>query len=197
MFRRTKTETPAQTAANGAGTETGKGRPTPTRKEAEAAAKARAQAAKDPRSSRKVARTRERDTRMSSSREIREGIKRGDEKYLGRRDQGPMRRFVRDFVDTRLNIAEFSIPLLFASLVASAAGQPMMGNAIMQVTILLVVVDSSWLVWRLKRQLKARFPGESTKGTTFYALSRALQLRFLRIPKSQVKLGQQLPDNYR
>ena len=38
---------------------------------------------------------------------------------------------------------------------------------------------------------------EKLKGTTFYALTRALQLRFMRIPKSRVKLGQQLPDTYR
>ena len=139
---------------------------------------------------------RDRQTRVNSSKEIREGIKRGEERYLGRRDKGPVRRFVRDFVDTRLNIAEFSIPLLFASLILSPAA-PRLGNSIMQVTILMVAVDSAWLTWRLKRQLRQRFPGESTKGTTFYALTRALQLRFMRIPKSRVKLGQPLPDDYR
>jgi hypothetical protein len=28
-------------------------------------------------------------------------------------------------------------------------------------------------------------------------MSRALQMRFMRMPKAQVKIGQQLPDTYR
>lgn len=192
MFRRTKAE--AATTQESPALESGKGRPTPTRKEAEAAAKARAQAARDPKASRALARS-QRTDRMESSKAIRAGIKAGDERYLGRRDRGPVRRFVRDFVDSRLNIAEFTIPLMFASLLLSGAN-PNLGGGILNATVLVVTIDSIWLVFRLKRELKARFPGESRKGTTFYALTRALQLRFMRIPKSQVKLGQKLPATY-
>ena len=42
-----------------------------------------------------------------------------------------------------------------------------------------------------------RFPGESTKGLTFYAALRSLQMKFLRLPKPQVKIGQKLPETYR
>jgi hypothetical protein len=189
LFRRTKASPPTEENLT---TEGGKGRPTPTRKEAEAAAKARAKASQNP----KAARGRGGDKQTSDSRTIREGIKHGDERYLGRRDKGPMRRFVRDFVDVRLNIAEFTIPLLFASLIFSAAGQPALGNGILNATIIVVALDSVWMVVRLKRQLTRRFPGEPTKGTTFYALTRSLQLRFMRIPKTQVKLGQKLPERY-
>ncbi|MGZ4429819.1 MAG: DUF3043 domain-containing protein, partial [Nocardioidaceae bacterium] len=45
--------------------------------------------------------------------------------------------------------------------------------------------------------LKRRFAGQSTRGATGYALLRAMQLRFLRLPKPQVKLGTKLPDQYR
>jgi hypothetical protein len=192
LFRRTKAESATEETP---ASDSGKGRPTPTRKEAEAAAKARAQAARDPRASRALARSQRHD-RVESSKAIREGIKAGDERYLGKRDRGPVRRFVRDFVDTRLNIAEFTIPLMFASLLLSGANQNL-GGGILNATVLIVTLDSIWLIFRLKRELKARFPQESRKGTTFYALTRALQLRFMRIPKSQVKLGQKLPDTYR
>ncbi|HET7689494.1 MAG TPA: DUF3043 domain-containing protein [Nocardioidaceae bacterium] len=192
MFRRSKAEAPTPESPL---LDSGKGRPTPTRKEAEAAAKARAQAARDPRAARARARTQRQD-RVESSRAIREGIKAGDERYLGKRDRGPMRRFVRDFVDSRLNVAEFTIPLMFASLLLSGANQNL-GGGILNATVLVVTLDSIWLVFRLKRELRKRFPQESRKGTTFYALTRALQLRFMRIPKSQVKLGQKLPDTYR
>ncbi len=170
----------------------GKGRPTPTRKEAEAAARARAKASLDP----KAARRGSGATRAERSREVRAGIKAGDERYLTARDRGPVRRFVRDFVDSRLNLGEFAIPLLFASLMFSAAGYARAGTGIMNALLLMVVVDSVVLRWRLRRELRSRFPGESTKGVTFYAFMRALQLRFLRLPKSQVRLGQRLPERY-
>jgi hypothetical protein len=50
---------------------------------------------------------------------------------------------------------------------------------------------------RLRKQLRERFPDEPTKGTTFYALTRAMQMKFMRLPKSQVKIGQALPEHYR
>ena len=194
MFRRTKSETTTAAAATEpvADKPNGKGRPTPKRREAEAAARARA---KPPRN-RKEAMQRQRQTRSASSKEIRQGIKDGDERFLPARDQGPMKRFVRDYVDSRLCMAEFSIPLLFSSLLASAAGYAEIGTGIMNGTLLVVVLDSVLLRWRMRRELARRFPGESMKGTTFYAYMRSLQLRFLRLPKPQVKLGQQLPERY-
>ena len=48
----------------------------------------------------------------------------------------------------------------------------------------------------MRRELKRRFPDEDLKGTTFYAFMRALQLRFLRLPKPRVKMGQTLPERY-
>jgi hypothetical protein len=197
LFRRTKSQN--ETTASGAtavspdGTPaTGKGRPTPTRKEAEAAARARAKAALDP----KATRRQQRDQRASRGQEVRAGLKSGDERYLPARDQGPVKRFVRDFVDHRLSMAEFAIPLLFASLVASAVGLAQLGSGIMNATMLVVVLDSLFLRFRMRREMKRRFPGESLKGTTFYAFMRALQLRFLRLPKPQVKLGQPLAERY-
>ena len=194
MFRRSKSDSATQTPeAVTSETTVGKGRPTPTRREAEAAAKARAKAVADP----KAARRQQRDRQTLSSKQIRQGIKDGDEKFLPQRDRGPVRRFVRDYVDHRLCMAEFSIPLLFSSLLASAAGQPGLGAGIMNATLLVVVLDSVLLRFRMRREIKRRFPDESMKGTTFYAYMRSLQLRFLRLPKPQVKLGQPLSERYR
>ena len=202
LFRRSKSETPTAPTAGGStrvdsaealARASGKGRPTPTRKEAEAAARARAKAALDP----KASKAKQRSYQAERSREIRAGIKAGDERFLPTRDQGPVRRFVRDFVDHRLSMAEFAIPLLFSSLLASAAGFAEVGTGIMNATMIVVVLDSILLRFRMRRELTRRFPGESLKGTTFYAFMRALQLRFMRLPKPQVRLGQQLPEHYR
>ena len=41
----------------------------------------------------------------------------GDERYLPARDKGPVKRFIRDYVDARLSIAEFLLPLLIVIMV--------------------------------------------------------------------------------
>jgi len=71
------------------------------------------------------------------------------------------------------------------------------GNAVLLGTLLLVAVEMVILRFRVRRELAARFPNESTKGTTYYTLVRALQMRFMRLPKARVKIGSTLPDSYR
>lgn len=192
MFRRTKSAetTPAVPPKPG-----GKGRPTPSRKEAEAAARARAKGAAD----KKAARQKLRQSRLEQNTRMREGMKTGDERFLPARDQGRVRRFVRDRVDSRLSAAEFLLPLLVVIMLLTYSGSSMLnryGQSLWAVTILLVAVDTIWLVFQLKRDLKRRLPDESHKGATFYGILRAMQLRFLRLPKPKVKLGQKLPERY-
>jgi hypothetical protein len=193
LFRRSKTETPATTVTDKVG---GKGRPTPTRKEAEAAAKARAKA---PQGRKEVA-TAQRSTRSESSQKVRQAMKSGDERYYPARDRGPVRRFVRDFVDARFSLIELVIPLLLVTLILGYSGNTTLrqwGNTLLMVMVLFVLLDMVMLRFRLRRELARRFPDESTKGLTYYAITRALQMKFMRLPKSQVKLGQKLPDTYR
>lgn len=187
MFRRTKNESPTTVATEPKGPGA-KGRPTPTRKEAEAAAKARARTTLDKKAAAKV----QRERRAATSAKMREGMRTGDERYLPKRDQGPVKRFVRDFVDARLSIAEFMLPLLILIMVMQYSSSDQLiriGSSLMSVTLLVVVLDSSWLLFRVKRALRAEFPDESLKGVNFYALMRVLQLRWLRMPKPQVKIG--------
>ena len=193
MFRRSKTETPAPEAPAKPG---GKGRPTPTRREAEAAAKARA---KTPRTRKEQARA-QREARTESSQRVRAAMKAGDERYYLPRDQGPVRRFIRDFVDSRFSFIELMVPLLVVTMVLGYSGNARLasiGNTILMGTILLVVVDMLLLRRKLRRQLARRFPDEPTKGTTYYAVTRALQMKFMRLPKAKVKIGQELPEHYR
>ncbi|MGZ4459926.1 MAG: DUF3043 domain-containing protein [Nocardioidaceae bacterium] len=191
MFRRTKSEE-AATPAAAEKTPGGKGRPTPSRKEAEAAAKARA---KGPQNKKEAARL-QRARRAEQNAKVRQGMRTGEERYLPARDKGPVRRFVRDLVDSRLCMAEFLLPMLVLILVAQPIN-PGIGNTLWSVTILLVGLDTMLLLFKLRRELKRRFAGQSTRGATGYALLRAMQLRFLRLPKPQVKLGTKLPDQYR
>ena len=175
----------------------GKGRPTPKRSEAEKLRKKRMTPPRD----RKQAAALQRE-RMRSEREKRmQAMKTGDERYLPARDRGPVRHFVRDFVDARRSAAEFLLPLLVVILALSFVPRSVTWavNAtvtLWMLTIVLTALDSVFLVWRLGRALKTRFPDTSTRGAKFYGLLRSSQMRFLRMPKPQVKVGQQLQNRY-
>jgi DUF3043 family protein len=193
VFRRTKPETTATQVAPKPG---GKGRPTPSRREAEAAARARA---KVPRNRKEQARA-QRAARSESSQTVRAAMKAGDERYYLPRDKGPVRRFIRDFVDSRFSFIELMIPLLIVTMVMGYSGNARLaeiGNTILMGTLLLVILDMFMLRRKLRRELTRRFPDEPLKGTTYYGVTRALQMKFMRLPKSKVKIGQELPEHYR
>lgn len=187
MFRRTsKTDAqPATLDPKGPGS---KGRPTPSRKEAEASGRERAKSGMDKKAAKKLLRQRQNE----SNSKMRAGMRSGDERYLPKRDQGPVKRFVRNYVDARVSIAEFLLPLLVVIMVLQYSGSSNLmkfSNALWTTTILVVALDTVWLLMRIKRALRAKFPDESLKGTTFYTILRVLQLRWLRMPKPQVKVG--------
>ncbi|MEJ7832203.1 MAG: DUF3043 domain-containing protein [Nocardioides sp.] len=194
MFRRNRSEVPP---ANQATTKVGgKGRPTPTRKEAEAAARARA---KVPRTRKEQAQA-QRAAKTESSATVRAGMKRGEERYLMARDKGPVRRFIRDYVDSRFSFVELMIPILILTMVLGYSGSEQLagiGNTILFGMLALVLLDIFVLRRRLKKELTTRFPDEPTKGISYYAITRSLQMKFMRMPKSKVKIGQELPPTYR
>jgi hypothetical protein len=196
LFRRTKTETtplPAEPTP-----ETGvqkKGRPTPSRKEAEAARKARA---KVPRTRKEMAAA-QKASRGESSAQVRQAMRSGDDRYLPARDKGPVRRFIRDYVDARFSFIELLIPLMLVVLILGWSGNATVttyANLAMLSVLVLIVIDLLRLRYRLKREITTRFPDAPTKGTTYYAMARSMQMRFMRLPKAQVKVGQKLPDRY-
>jgi Protein of unknown function (DUF3043) len=190
LFRRTKSDETV-TEPTDLVKEGGKGRPTPTRKEAEAAARARARAPRDKKSAKQLAR----QQRATQNAKMREALRTGDERHLPARDQGKVRRFVRDFVDARICIAEFLLPLLIIIMV-SQAFSPAFANGLWMSTILLVALDTLLMVFKLRREVRRRFPDESHKGVSMYAVLRSLQLRWLRMPKRQVRIGERLPERY-
>ena len=198
MFRRSKTDT--ATAAPTTLKEGGKGRPTPSRREAEALAKAKAKPPRTRREMTAAQRTQAKTQTTDSRARARQGMRNGEEKYLLPRDKGPVRRFIRDFVDARFSFIELIIPLLIITMILGYSGNPSLasfGNALLFGSILLVLVDMLMLRFRMRRQMAARFPDAPLKGTTYYAVTRAMQMKFMRLPKPQVKIGQELPEHYR
>ncbi|GGT55403.1 membrane protein [Streptomyces kurssanovii] len=167
-----------------------KGRPTPKRSEAQGQ---RRRASSGAPQDRKEAMKRQREARRADLARQREALASGDERYLPARDKGPVRRFVRDFVDSRFCIAEFFLPLAVVILVLSMVRIGQLQNIALLLwlgVIVLIVVDSIGLSIRLKKQLRERFPNEPKRGAVAYGLMRTLQMRRLRLPKPQVKRGE-------
>ena len=198
MFgRRTTKKSDEEVATQTSAEPSGKGRPTPKRSDAERQRKKRM----SPPRNRKEANAIQRE-RMRSEREKRaKAMQSGDERYLPARDQGPVRHFTRDFVDSRRNFGELLLPLLVLILVLSFLGNSQLWAqqataTIWTLTIVLTALDTVLLTWRLGRELKVRFPDTSTRGAKLYGMMRSSQLRPLRMPKPQVKPGQSLPDRY-
>jgi hypothetical protein len=85
--------------------EAAKGRPTPKRRDAQAERAQRMKPPKDRREAYKMQRDRQKEDRSK----VRNALITGDDRYLPSRDRGPLRRFVRDWVDARRTIGEFFI----------------------------------------------------------------------------------------
>ncbi|MBJ3807377.1 DUF3043 domain-containing protein [Streptomyces flavofungini] len=165
-----------------------KGRPTPKR----ALAQSQRRSVMNTPTTRKEAAKRQRDERRTQMAKQREAMASGDERYLPARDKGPVRKFARDFVDSRFCVAEFFLPMAVIILVLSMVRIPQLQNIALLLwlfVIVLIVVDSVATVIRLKKRLNERFPDENKKGAVAYALMRSLQMRRLRLPKPQGKRG--------
>jgi len=163
----------------------GKGRPTPTRKEREAQQRRPlvANSRKERRERLRVERDRARD-----------GLARGDERYLPMRDKGPQKKWVRDFVDSRLSFGEFLIPMMFAVIIATFL--PSIQAQVIAIIVLwgffaLAILDSYVLAFQVKKGLTAKYGADNVeRGVRWYAAMRGLQMRGLRLPKPQVKRGE-------
>jgi hypothetical protein len=172
----------------------GKGRPTPKRHEAQGR---RPGPPPPPPQTRKEAYKRMREQQAANRGSARAGAARGDESYLPARDRGPVRKLVRDVVDSRRNIG---------SLFLAVAGVALIGTFVPSVALrsyasfllfgffLLLIVDSFVLGRLIKRKIAERFPDGSQKGrgAVWYGITRATMIRRWRFPKPEVPVGAKL-----
>jgi hypothetical protein len=177
-----------------------KGRATPSRKEAESARKqglkasARGRggsAGKGGKEGKKAAREADRESRARQ----RAGMMMGDERYMPARDRGAGKRFVRDFVDARITVAEYfifiAIAVLLLGFIQNPAMQSFVSLAFFAVTAL-IIIDTIILLVQLNLRAKKQFPEKADRrGMMLYAIMRALQLRRLRLPPPMVTRGGQ------
>ncbi|WP_166984804.1 DUF3043 domain-containing protein [Canibacter zhoujuaniae] len=165
----------------------GKGRPTPTRKQAQAL---KARPLVGDRS--KAARAARREAVSLEREKVRAGVAAGDERYLTPRDKGPQRKFVRDYVDARWTVGELLLPFMLVVLVLTFFPTNIATYGILALWIMIAffIVDAIFLSIQIKRALTKKFGAENLKrGYRWYAISRAMQMRIMRLPKPQVKRG--------
>lgn len=125
--------------------------------------------------------------------ERRERMMAGEEGYLLPRDQGPVRRFVRDVVDARRNVLGLFMPsalLLLAAMFAVPQLQFYM-SPVMLVLMALMTIDGIVLSRKVGRLVDEKFPKntESHWKLGIYAAGRASQMRRMRAPRPQVERG--------
>jgi Protein of unknown function (DUF3043) len=191
MFRRRTSPPSSDTGSDNIdGLGGGKGRPTPTRKEAEAARRQRLAAPR----TRKEQQAARRAQVAQSRAQQRVALTTGDDRYLPARDKGPVKRYVRDYVDSRWCVGEVLVPIFFVVfIVLLAAPDSIKGLGVYAWLILLVAMgaDAVRVVRGVRAGIRQRF-GESetrTQGVAMYAVMRALQMRRLRLPKPLVGHG--------
>ncbi|WP_242453539.1 DUF3043 domain-containing protein [Mycolicibacterium sp. P9-64] len=187
-----------------------KGRPTPKRSEAarrrgpvapapmtSAEARKRRKELGGPKLS-KEERKAEKLTRRAAMSERREKMMAGEDAYLLPRDKGPVRRFVRDIVDSRRNVLGLFMPaalgLVFVMLsVPSLKVQQALSPAMLAL-VLIMAIDGVMIGRRVNKAVDAKFPDNVESGWKlgFYAASRASQLRRMRAPRPQVNRGDKI-----
>jgi hypothetical protein len=172
----------------------GKGRPTPKRREAEV--RRRGPAAPPPRNQREAAKRARvnKDDRRQAAADRRAGLASGDEKYLMPRDKGPVKEYVRDVVDSRRHLIGLFMPLAVVVLIATVAPVPLLQVFAAPATLVIVLVmllDGIVLGRTINRRVRVKFPTAKGGGLSlgWYAFSRAMQIRRLRLPKPRLKPG--------
>ncbi len=184
-----------------------KGRPTPKRNEARrttrkgpvapapmtaSEARARRKSLSGPKLSREERRA-EKAAGRARMTDRRERMMAGEEAYLLPRDQGPIRRYVRDIVDSRRNVLGLFMPAtLFLMFAMFTTPQLQLYVSPAMLALMLVMsVDGLILGRKVSRLVDAKFPNntESRWKLGLYAAGRASQIRRLRTPRPQLARG--------
>jgi hypothetical protein len=168
----------------------GKGRPTPKRNVAQGR---RPGPPPPPPTTRKEAYRRMRENQAARRVEGRQAAARGDDSYLPARDRGPVRKLVRDVVDSRRNVGSFFLVIAGVALVGTVVPNLAVrsyASFLLFGFFLLLIVDSVLLSRRIHKKVAERFPdAKNTRGVIWYGISRSTMIRRWRFPKPDVALG--------
>lgn len=167
---------------------TGKGKPTPKRSEAQGR---RTGPVAPPPTNRREAAKALRAKNAANRGRIREGSQRGDDNALLKRDQGPVRRLVRDLVDVRRTLGWVLLPTALVVVVTGFMKNTelqAMTFAFWLASLAAVAIDMVFVGRDVRREVRKAFPDEEKlRGHVVYALMRTTQMRRLRVPRPAVR----------
>jgi hypothetical protein len=121
-----------------------------------------------------------------------EAMRRGEDWALSPRDQGPVRKLARDYVDAHRRPSEFYMYVLIVLFIGIVSHNKTIDNFAQYLVVALIaviVIDGFFIRRALRKLLAERLPGQSARGLTGYAVMRALQIRRLRVPSPRLKPG--------
>jgi hypothetical protein len=171
----------------------GKGRPTPKRRDVE---KRRGGPVAPPPTNRREAAKALRAKQAADRQRGRAGAVGPSDAVLLKRDQGPVRRLVRDLVDARRNLGGLLMPAAALSIGSFFTKDQQVLAAISGVfvaTLVGVAMDTVLLSSMIRRRLRADFPDEDRLGGhVFYGVLRSTVIRRFRMPKPRVQRGTRL-----
>jgi len=152
--------------------------------------------AEPPATNRREAAKRLREKQRVERVEARQGMANGDERFLLARDKGPVRKLVRDIVDSRRTIGTFFFGTTFLVMLVGFNRNLnpsiyIAANALFGVMFVATLIDSYLISRTVKKLVTQRHPDtdERMGRLYFYAIMRAISFRFIRNPKPQVKVG--------
>jgi hypothetical protein len=168
--------------------ESTKGKATP--KQSEAVAKNKVNSITSPVT--KEGRTKDKAAARARRMEARAAYMRGDQNALPARDKGPVKKFVRDYVDSKRSIGEYFLPLIMVVLILTVIPSK-------QVQLLAILFMYSAMIYslisgfvfsrKIRKIVSEKFPGEPTKGLGMYGWLRSTQMRRMRAPAPQANRG--------
>jgi hypothetical protein len=175
----------------------GKGRPTRKRRDAEG--NRRGPAPPPPRTQResqKLAKQNRasREERRKERAAARGRMLAGDDRALPAREKGPVKAYMRDLIDSKRHLMGLFMPLAIIIFVSLLVPNPAVQNLLTLFSMSLILamfLEGALLGRQITKKARERFPKENigAVSTSFYAFTRASQLRRLRIPKPRVKYG--------
>lgn len=168
---------------------TGKGRPTPKRSEAEAARRQSVKVPRDAKAAKKAMRERASIERAQQ----RNALYTGDERHLPARDQGPIRKDVRKYVDSRLSSGEVFLPVavlvMFAAFIQNKT-VIMVVNTLWSMMLIVVILDGVWVAMQVRKLVKQHYPQSVRRSSHIgYGVVRSMTMRLMRLPKPMYAIG--------
>ena len=163
-----------------------KGRPTPKRSEAQGR---RQGPPPPPPTTRKEAYRRTRETQAANRGTNRAAAARGVDDALPARDRGPVRKLVRDTVDSRRNVGSLLLVVAILLVIAEFTPSLVVKSYVFAAftgLFLLFILDSFVLSRRIRRAVADRFPDNTERigKLVWYGVSRSTMIRKWRFPKA-------------